>query len=80
MRTRMESGDCAADHADICLFYLEQETIDLPLRGRGGSLMSSLSRMAIINLLSHRPKVAAVIYKGSRGQSSTYSLTLLIIQ
>ena len=65
-------------HSDIFLPWA-RDTLP-PLRGRGGSLVISLSKMVVINLPSHSPKVTAVIYKGSWGQSSTRSLILLIIQ
>lgn len=58
--------------------YLEQRRLSSLQRVRR-SLVSSLSKMAIINLLSHPLKVVTVIYKESRGQGSTYSLLLLII-
>lgn len=58
--------------------YLERRRLSSLQRVRR-SLVSSLSKMAIINLLSHPLKVVAVIYKESRGQGSTYSLLLLII-
>lgn len=58
--------------------YLEQRRLSSLQRVRR-SLVSSLSKMAIINLLSHPLKVVVVIYKESRGQGSTYSLLLLII-
>lgn len=58
--------------------YLEWRRLSSLQRVRR-SLVSSLSKMAIINLLSHPLKVVTVIYKESRGQGSTYSLLLLII-
>lgn len=58
--------------------YLEWRRLSSLQRVRR-SLVSSLSKVAIINLLSHPLKVVTVIYKESRGQGSTYSLLLLII-
>lgn len=58
--------------------YLERRRLSSLQRVRR-SLVSSLSKVAIINLLSHPLKVVTVIYKESRGQGSTYSLLLLII-
>lgn len=58
--------------------YLERRRLSSLQRVRR-SLVNSLSKMAIINLLSHPLKVVTVIYKESRGQGSTYSLLLLII-